>query len=381
MEDGKLMLVDGHLRAETTPEMEVPVLVLDLDEKEADLLLATLDPMAGLAELNAQALKALLGELAPESESVEALLESLAHDAKISFEKDELPETPEPQLDRAEELQATWGTALGQVWEIPSGSAKDATHRILCGDSRNVADVEALMAGAKAQAVLTDPPYGVEYEGKTKDALRIENDGSDGLEPLLRAALGNAMSACAPGAVWYVAAPAGPQFYEFATVLRELGVWRQTLVWVKDQFVMGHSDYHYRHEVLFYGWTDGKHRRPPDRCRDTVWEIPRPKASREHPTMKPVELFARAAQTSTKKGALILEPFLGSGTTMVAAEATGRVCHGIELAPKYLAVTLQRMADMGLEPRLTNGKTRTKKIADKHQTVTRKSRKAGAACE
>jgi len=355
LEDGSLELIDGHLRAETTPDMVVPVLVLDVDEKEADLLLATLDPLAGLAESNADALKSLLGELAPKSESVEAMLESLARDAKISMEAAELPETPEPQLDRAEELQATWGTTLGQVWEIPSKSGKDATHRLLCGDSRIVADVGALMAGAKAQAVLTDPPYGVDYQGKTKDALQIENDGSADLEALLRASLGNALEVCVPGAVWYVTSPPGPLFLEFAVVLRDLGVLRQAIVWVKDQFVMGHSDFHYRHEVLFYGWKEGKHRQPPDRCQDTVWEIPRPKASREHPTMKPVELFTRAIQLSTKKGSLILEPFLGSGTTMVAAEATGRTCYGIEIAPKYVAVTLQRLADMGLHPKIVSG--------------------------
>ncbi len=351
LDDGTLLLIDGHLRAETTPETLVPVLVVDVDEVEADILLASLDPLAAMADSNADALKDLLAGLPDLGESLDAMFDRLAKDAGISFEIEEVDEGPEPQLARAEGLQAEWGTALGQVWLIPSASGKDTTHRLLCGDSRDSAAVSALMAGQLADMVASDPPYGVSYEGKTKDALRIQNDGASGLEPLLRASLGNAHEISKSGAVWYIAAPAGPQFYAFATVLRDLGVWRQTLVWVKDVFVMGHSDFHYRHEVLFYGWKEGKHRPPPDRTQDTVWEIPRPKASREHPTMKPVELYARAMRISTKKGALVYEPFCGSGTTMLAAEQMARVCYGIELDPKYVAVTLQRLKDLGLSPR------------------------------
>ena len=116
-------------------------------------------------------------------------------------------------------------------------------HRLICGDSRNPAVLDRLLEGEQADLVWTDPPYGVSYEGKTADALTIQNDGVEGLRKLLQAVLGNAAQRCRPGTVWYVAAPAGPQFAEFGHVLSDLGVWRQTLVWVKDVFVLGHSDF------------------------------------------------------------------------------------------------------------------------------------------
>jgi site-specific DNA-methyltransferase (adenine-specific) len=163
------------------------------------------------------------------------------------------------------------------------------------------------------------------------------------LERLLAAAFGVALRASAPGAVWYVAAPAGPVTGVFASALRDLGVWRQTLVWVKDQFVMGHSDFHYRHESLFYGWAPGAaHRAPPHRDLDTVWEIPRPKRSAEHPTMKPVALVDRALANSSRPGDVVLDPFAGSGSTLIAAHGLGRRARCVELDPRYVDVICRR---------------------------------------
>lgn len=199
------------------------------------------------------------------------------------------------------------------------------------------------MDGQKAALCLTDPPYGVDYVGKTKDALLVRNDGRDTLLPLLTASLGLVVTQTLHGACWYVAAPAGPQFYDFATVLRDLGVWRQTLVWAKQSLVMGHSDYHYQHEAIFYGWTPGgSHKPPPDRKQTTMWSFDRPTASREHPTMKPVALFAKAVENSSTVGSTIIDPFLGSGTTLIAAEQLGRKCYGLEIDPGYCDVIVAR---------------------------------------
>ncbi|MCA8982022.1 MAG: site-specific DNA-methyltransferase, partial [Planctomycetes bacterium] len=175
--------------------------------------------------------------------------------------------------------------------------------------------------------------------------LTIQNDDlqGDDLEGFLRDTLTPAAAACKPGACWYVAAPAGPNFLPFAIVLTDLGIWRQTLVWVKDSLVLGRSDYHYRHEALFYGWTPGAaHQPPPTRDRDTIWECPRPMASPDHPTTKPTALVVRAIENSTKRGAIVLDAFCGAGTTILAAEQTKRRACGIELDSKYCDVIVRR---------------------------------------
>jgi site-specific DNA-methyltransferase (adenine-specific) len=240
---------------------------------------------------------------------------------------DEVPDAPkEPR------------TKLGDIYAL-------GEHRLICGDSTDAGAWDRLMAGDVGDMVWTDPPYGVAYVGKTKDALTIENDALDeaGLAQLLGASLGLAWANSRAGASWYVAAPARPLHQVFGQVLLDLEVWRQTLVWVKDVFVLGRSDYHYRHEPIFYGWKQGAaHYFVDDRTQDTIWEIPRPKRSAEHPTMKPVALVERAIRNSSKAGEIVLEPFGGSGTTLLAAEATKRRCRCIELDPRYCDVIVDR---------------------------------------
>jgi DNA modification methylase len=157
-----------------------------------------------------------------------------------------------------------------------------------------------------------------------------------------------------PGAPIYMAMSA-QEWPTIDSALRVAGFhWSSTIIWVKDHAVLSRKDYHTRYEPLWYGWRDGAPRLVPlgDRTQNDVWEIDRPTRSEEHPTMKPVELVARALTNSSHVGDLVFEPFLGSGTTAVAAEQTGRVCAGIELVPKYTAVTLERLALMGAVPRL-----------------------------
>lgn len=240
-------------------------------------------------------------------------------------------------------------TGLGDVWELGG-------HRLVCGDSTDAATYDVLLDGALADMVWTDPPYGVDYVGKTADALTIQNDGAADLLALLTASLGATRGATRPGAVWEVAAPAGPQLHAFATVLTDLGVWRQSLVWVKDRFVLGHSDYHYRHEFIFYGWTPGApHRPPPSRTFDTVLDVPRPARSEDHPTMKPVALIERALLNHTDRLDLVLDPFGGSGSTLIACEVTGRRCATIELDPRYCDVIARRWQQQSGQVPVRNG--------------------------
>jgi DNA modification methylase len=217
-------------------------------------------------------------------------------------------------------------------------------HRLLCGDSTSAEDVGRLMDGEKADLLLTDPPYGVSYVGKTKDALTIENDAltEEGLEELIRGAFSIAETNCRPGAYWYATVPPGPLHLLFADDWKARGILRQIMVWVKDSMVLGHSEYHYQHEPILFGWIPGERYKNPDRTRTTVWECPRPKASREHPTMKPVALWARAIQDGSREADLVFDPFLGSGTTLVACEQLGRTCYGMEISPQYCQVIIDR---------------------------------------
>jgi len=217
-------------------------------------------------------------------------------------------------------------------------------HRLMCGDSTSADDVARLMNGATADMMLTDPPYGVSYIGKTKDALKIENDALDepALLQMITAAFDLAERNCRPGAYWYATVPAGPLHILFADDWKRRGILRQIMVWVKDSMVLGHSEYHYQHEPILFGWVPGDRLKNPDRTRTTVWQYARPKASYEHPTMKPVALWGQAVSDGSGTGNIIIDPFLGSGTTLVACEHLGRTCYGMEISPQYCQVIIDR---------------------------------------
>lgn len=233
-------------------------------------------------------------------------------------------------------------SVLGEVYEL-------GPHRLACGDSTDPEVWERLLGDERLQVVWTDPPYGVAYVGGT--GLTIQNDdlGEDALAVFLRAAFTAAKAICSPGACWYVAAPPGPKTLIFALELKALGLFRQRLVWAKDRFVLGHSDYHYRHEDLYLGYVDGPGRRGRggdgwfgDNAQDSVIEIARPSANREHPTMKPVALVSYCLSNSALAGWLVGDPFGGSGTTLIAAAELEMRARLIELDPRYCDVIRRR---------------------------------------
>jgi site-specific DNA-methyltransferase (adenine-specific) len=228
-------------------------------------------------------------------------------------------------------------TQPGDLWTL-------GTHRLLCGDSTKSEDVERLMDGAKADMVLTDPPYGVSYIGKTKDALKVKNDelGEEDLTALIATAFDNAETHCRAGAYWYATVPPGPLHILFADDWKRRGILRQIMVWAKDSMVLGHSEYHYQHEPILFGWIPGDRHRNSDRTRTTLWHYDRPKANREHPTMKPIALWAQAVNDGSRHGEIIYDPFIGSGTTLIAAEQLGRRCYGMEISPQYCDVIVHR---------------------------------------
>ena len=221
---------------------------------------------------------------------------------------------------------------------------KMGEHRLVCGDSTNKDDVHLLFEDAKADMILSDPPYGVSYVGKTKDALTIENDAlsEDQLVELMDKAFGWADDYSREGSYWYATVPAGPLFMLFAQDWKDRGILRQVLVWKKDAMVMGRSEYHYQHEPILFGWKEGKRHKNTDRTRTSVWDVPRPKASREHPTMKPIALWQLAMKDGSRKGEIVYDPFSGSGTTILCADQMGRKGYGMELDPSYCDVIVTR---------------------------------------
>ncbi|MHC1760538.1 MAG: site-specific DNA-methyltransferase [Negativicutes bacterium] len=218
-------------------------------------------------------------------------------------------------------------------------------HRLMCGDSTDSAVLQKLMDGRMADAIFTDPPYNVDYTGGTEEALKIANDNMSGedFRAFLLAAFKAAASVTKAGGAIYVC-HADTESLNFRTALVEAGfLLKQCIVWVKQHFVMGRQDYHWQHEPILYGWKDGAaHSWYGDRKQTTVWNVDRPVASPEHPTMKPVALVGIALGNSTKKDDLILDPFCGSGSTVIAAEQLERVCYAVELDPRYCDVIVKR---------------------------------------
>lgn len=192
---------------------------------------------------------------------------------------------------------------------------------------------------------LTDPPYNVAYEGGTKDALTIANDDMNDADfrEFLASAYRAAAGVMKPGAAFYIF-HASSEGYNFRGACRDAGLdEKQELIWSKDRFVLGRQDYQWKHEPALYGWKPGaSHHWYGDRKQTTVLEFKRPKRSEDHPTMKPVALFAYCMKNSTKPGDAVLDSFGGSGTTLMAAEQLGRRAFIMELDPKYCDVIIKR---------------------------------------
>jgi DNA modification methylase len=240
---------------------------------------------------------------------------------------------PGPGLTDPDDLPASAPTRarLGDLWQL-------GEHRVLCGDASKAEDWARLMAGEQAQVLVTDPPYGVDYQGE--DARRrIKNDN---LGAAQEAFWRQALSWARFDGDAYIFSPSGPQSSALARAAEAAGIEQhQWLVWVKQQFVLGRSNYHYRHEHIFYGWR-ARSSFLGSRAEDSVWQEDRPGRSPEHPTMKPVVLFEKAIRNSCPTGGTVLDCFLGSGTALIACERLSRRCLGMEIEARYVDVALER---------------------------------------
>jgi DNA modification methylase len=223
-------------------------------------------------------------------------------------------------------------------------------HRLLCGDSTVAASYEQLLQGESADMVFTDPPYNVNYANSAKDKMRgkdraILNDNlGDGFRDFLLAALKPTIQHCRGGI--YVAMSSSELDVLQAAFREAGGKWSTFIIWAKNTFTLGRADYQRQYEPILYGWPEGAQRHwCGDRDQGDVWNIKKPQKNDLHPTMKPVELVERAIRNSSRPASVVLDPFGGSGTTMIAAEKSGRVARLIELDPKYVDVIVRRWQD------------------------------------
>jgi len=346
-------LLDGHARVEEylgAGIEKVPVAYVEVPPEKEALALLSLDPIAAMAVADTEALDALLHEASTADEGLQRMLDDLAKQAGLYVAKNPT-EDPGAELDRADELQEKWQVEPGQLWVA-------GAHKILCADCCDEAAVDRLLEGEKCQICWTDPPWNVAYGESNHPTYKkrsIKNDNLGAEFPAFASQFCTIIAeSVLPGAPIYMAMSA-QEWPVIHGALAQAGFhWSSTIIWVKDHAVLSRKDYHTRYEPLWYGWKDGAARlcQVDDRTQNDVWEIDRPVRSDEHPTMKPVELVVRSLVNSSRAGDLVFEPFLGSGTTAVAAEQTGRACRAIEMEPRYVSVTLERLEGMGLEPRL-----------------------------
>jgi DNA modification methylase len=336
--DGKLIVLDGHLRREMLPGEIVPVLVTDLNEGEGDLVLASHDPIGAMATRDDRALQALLASLSSANDDVNALLEKLG--------KEPAGGLTDPDVETAPIEDS--GIKAGDLFSL-------GDHRLLCGDSTSPADVTRLMAGERVSLMATDPPYLVDYDAGNHpqswvNSKRTKDKGWDSykdpatsrafFESFLRVALEHALTEDAAIYQWH--ASRRQALVEAAWQANGLLV-HQQVIWRKDHAILTYSHYMWQHEPCFYGWREGNKPRKPPANETTVWEISQVgQQDGIHPTQKPIEIFVRPLRFHTSPGDACYEPFSGSGSQLIAAEQLGRRCFAMELAPEYVAAAVQR---------------------------------------
>ena len=348
-----LMLVDGHLRAETTPDAVVPVLVLDINEAEADLMLATLDPLAAMAGRDDERLTALLATVTSENDTINALLQTLADGYEpLTLLEPDPPDEGFDVSDAVDDVEADdyepW-VQPGEVWAL-------GDHRIMCGDSTVGPDVDRLMVGELAQLVITDPPYGVDYDGThlspgtyfgegQRKAERLVGDTGISVYGAMFDILHRITDDKATAFVFFAGAVGLPIYSAVDASEWEI---RALIIWAKNhaQFGSMGSQYKTKHEPILYLFKKGRGTRWFGANNETtVWDYDRASKNEFHITQKPVELFERPMSNHTERGDVGFDGFVGSCTTIIAAERLGRRCYAMEIEPRYWDVAIKRWED------------------------------------
>ena len=337
-------IVGGHQRYKVLTAMgyqEIDCVVVDLDEQREKALNVALNKIGG--EFDIPLLTDLLRDLSADGFDVSltgfdaAEMDDLFRDKPAGSVKED-----DFDADKAAAEIETPVTQRGDVWLL-------GQHRLMCGDSTDMGDVKTLMDGKTTRFVFTDPPWNVNYAAsdnpRWKNGRPILNDkmSTEAFGAFLLGAFTCMKEVSEPGCMTYVVMSA-QEWGNLMDAMAELSYhWSSTIIWKKDTLVLSRKDYHTQYEPIWYGWIEGSRLCPlKDRKQSDVWDVPRPKVSAEHPTMKPVMLVAKAILNSSGAGDLVLDLFGGSGTTLIAAEQTGRICCMMELDPKYCDVIVKR---------------------------------------
>lgn len=333
-----MTVIGGHQRLKVLKELgytEIECNIVDLDKTKEKALNIALNKISG--DWDDAKLEELLAEL--KNEDIDMDITGFSFDEIDNILKDVIgSKDDEFDVEQALKEINIPTTRKGDIWIL-------GKHRLMCGDSTKKENVNKLVKDELADLIITDPPYNVDYEGKTQEALKIENDNMSETEfyNLLLDSFKNMFEVVKCGCGIYVF-HADTEGLNFRNAFKAVGFkLAQCLVWVKNTFVMGRQDYQWKHEPILYGWKEGcAHYFIDDRKQSTVLEFDKPTRNAEHPTMKPIDLLVYLIKNSSKENQLVLDLFGGSGSTLIAAEQSNRKCYMMELDPKYCDVIVKR---------------------------------------
>ena len=351
------MIIAGHTRYEAAKELgldKVPVRYLDLDPADSKLLALADNKTAEIADWDTEKLEQVMQEILDEGLTLEGLgwTDDELQDIVQELKDEELKEDEEAEPD----------SKPGELYEL-------GPHRLFCGDSTAPETWEKLMQGEKADLCITDPPYGVSYQmnltveqakklKRRTDGLEVKNDEktTEELKCFLDSVFICVKEQLQEGRSVYVFSPPGDRMTAFCNALNKHELFKHSLIWNKNCHIIGRADYHYKHEIIFYGWKKGAaHYFVDDRTKNTVIDHQKPSSSKEHPTMKPIGLLCELINNSSKKDWVVIDAFGGSGSTLIAAAQTGRRARLVELDPKYCDVIRRRWTRYAKENNLEAG--------------------------
>lgn len=328
-------VVGGHQRLKVLTDMgitEVDVVVVDMDTEKEKALNIALNKISG--EWDTEKLALVIADLQGTDFDV-SLTGFDPEELEDLFRDDVKGGVKEDDFDVEAELKKPTFSKTGDLWML-------GEHRLFCGDSTKPETFDLLMNGKKANLVVTDPPYNVDYKGS---AGKIKNDSmaEDQFEQFLLDAFQQMEAAMADDASIYVF-HSDSHGLAFRKAFEEAGFYLSgCCIWKKQSLVLGRSPYQWQHEPVLFGWKKkGKHQWYTGRKESTIWEFDKPKKNKDHPTMKPIALVSYPIMNSTMTGCLVLDPFGGSGSTLIACEQTGRVCYTVELDEKFCDVIVRR---------------------------------------
>ncbi len=334
-----LTVIGGHQRLTVLKDLDYETakcVIVDLPKEDEKALNIALNKITGQWD------EALLADLLLDLQESDFNLDltgfeppeiddilSNVHDKKLS----------EDEFDVEEELKKPTLSRHGDIWQL-------GKHRVICGDSTKAETYKQLLDDRKANLVVTDPPYNVDVEETAGKILNDNMSDGDFYQFLLSmfTQVENHMEDDASIYVFH----ADTEGLNFRKAFKDAGFYLSgCCIWKKNSLVLGRSPYQWQHEPCLYGWKKkGKHQWFSDRKQTTIWEYDRPKSSKDHPTMKPIQLMAYPIQNSSMRGTIVLDPFLGSGSTLIAADQTGRICYGIELDEKFVDVIVKRYIEV-----------------------------------